>query len=138
MGWGSERDGRPGRIILRAMTARSLALLAVVLSSLAGAPARAAERGEGAFEFTLAAGAMEEVCFRLAAHEVTRWSFVADAPVDFNLHWHEGKTVHMPVRRDAARDDAGRYAAPQADDYCLMWTALAAPARVSGRVERER
>lgn len=120
------------------MTARSLALLAILLSGLAEAPARAAERGEGAFEFTLGAGAMEEVCFRLAAQEVARWSFVADMPVDFNLHWHEGKTVHMPVRRDAARADAGRYAAPHADDFCLMWTAPAAPARVSGRVERER
>ena len=112
-------------------------LLAPLLFAVAALPATAA-RGVGDFEFTLAAGKVEEICMKLEPREAVQWRFAADAPVDFNLHWHEGKAVHMPVRRDATREDAGRFAAPHAEDYCLMWTALAAPVRESGRVERER
>jgi hypothetical protein len=109
-----------------------------LLLTIAAVPAAAAGSGEGDFDFTLAPGAMEEICFKLAAQEAVQWRYTADAPADFNLHWHEGKAVHMPVQREAAREDAGRFVAERAEDYCLMWTARAAPVRIRGRMDRGR
>jgi hypothetical protein len=109
----------------------------LALSFAAGA-AGAAAPGLGDFEFTLAPGQVEEICLRLEPRDGVQWRFSAESPVDFNLHWHEGRAVHLPVRHDAVREHAGSFVAPHGDDYCLMWTALAAPVRISGRVERGR
>ena len=49
------------------------------------------------------------------------YAFESSEPVDFNVHYHEGKTVVMPVVRERTREDAGIYAAQIAHDYCLMW-----------------
>ncbi|MGE5665332.1 MAG: hypothetical protein ACM3ZD_01730, partial [Betaproteobacteria bacterium] len=64
----------------------SFRLLASLLFSVAALPATAA-RGAGDFEFTRAAGKVEEICFKREPPEAVQWRFAADAPVDFNLHW---------------------------------------------------
>ena len=52
----------------------------------------------------------------------------------FNLHYHEGNAVVMPVVREQSREDAGVYAAQIAQDYCLMWEAGPAGATIDYRI----
>jgi len=56
--------------------------------------------------------------------------------VDFNIHYHRGKDVFFPVKRNAMRGDGGTFTAKTAEDYCWMWTARDAPAKVEGRIAR--
>lgn len=88
-------------------------------------------------EATLAPQAVEELCFDLAAGEAVHYRFDADAPLDFNLHWHRDREVFYPVKRDAVRTVEGRFRAESGETYCLMWTNRgAAPVPLRARVER--
>ena len=51
------------------------------------------------------------------------YRFRAQRPVSFNIHYHEGKTVIMPVSRDDATEDDATFRPLVAQDYCLMWEA---------------
>jgi hypothetical protein len=73
-------------------------------------------------EARLAPGAFDELCFELGAHQSMRYAFDADAPLDFNLHWHRGSTVHYPLRVDAVARLGGLFRSPAGEAYCLMWT----------------
>jgi len=75
-----------------------------------------------------------EECVHLDAGDRLEFAFEATAPVDFNVHYHEGKTVVMPMSRDKTRADAGVFAPSIAQDYCLMWEAGAAGALLDYRV----
>jgi hypothetical protein len=65
---------------------------------------------------------MVEVCGRLPRGALVRWSFQSEAPLDFNIHYHEGPKVVMPERRDGASAATGTLLAPVAQNYCWMWT----------------
>ena len=66
---------------------------------------------------------LHEECVQLTPEDRLVYRFTAQRPVAFNIHYHEGKTVIMPVSRDetTAEDDTFRPLA--AHDYCLMWEA---------------
>lgn len=66
---------------------------------------------------------LHEECTQIGPGDRLVYRFTAQRPVAFNIHYHEGKTVIMPVSRDAttAEDDTFRPLA--AHDYCLMWEA---------------
>lgn len=108
-----------------------LAALALPLAS--AAPLAHAAKGEivplawsadGAFSrsVSLAPGRFIEVCGKLPAQQAVQWQFEADARLDFNIHYHEGKAVHYPARQDGVAQAQGTLAAPIAQDYCWMWT----------------
>ena len=87
----------------------------------------------------LGAGKDAEVCFRLAANERIEYQFKATVALDFNLHSHRAGVVFMPVDIKLSRTQSGFYAAPQAEDYCMMWSnASAVPAHVTGQWRRLR
>src|SRR5262249_54404376 len=75
-----------------------------------------------------------EECLHLQAGDRLEFAFEATEPVDFNVHYHEGKAVVMPISRDRSRADAGVFVSPAAQDYCLMWEAGAAGALLDYRV----
>ena len=110
---------------------RSLALLLALLASPAapGAP-------QGAFSVTIAAKDMHEECMHLAKGEKRNYSWRADGPVDFNIHYHSGGKASYPVRRDAMRGDGGTFVARADEDYCWMWSARDKPAKVDGRISK--
>jgi hypothetical protein len=54
--------------------------------------------------------------------------------VDFNIHYHEGNAVVMPVVREQSLEDAGIYSVRIAQDYCLMWEAGGAGAVIDYRI----
>lgn len=82
--------------------------------------------------------AIHEDCFRLAAGDRLDWRFESTTPVDFNLHYHEGPAVLMPVTLLASYGSSGIFPALSAQDYCAMWEAGPAGAIVSYRLRPMR
>lgn len=70
----------------------------------------------------VAPGKFVEVCEKLAAGSKVSWSFEASAPVDFNIHYHEGKDVRYPARKAQVTRDEGTLAATPPQTYCWMWS----------------
>jgi len=81
---------------------------------------------------------IHEECLRLEPGDRVEYGFESTEPVDFNVHYHEGNAVVMPVVRDKSREDAGFYAVQIAQDYCLMWEAGAAGAMIDYRIRVRR
>ncbi|HUP29371.1 MAG TPA: hypothetical protein VM122_04290 [Usitatibacter sp.] len=103
---------------------------------LAADPPQAAMKGSWhPFTVTLAPTKDHEVCTRMQKGETRRYHWKSDAAVDFNIHHHKGNDVIYPVKRPAMRGDGGSFTAKDADEYCWMWTARAANAKVEGRLE---
>ena len=76
-----------------------------------------------------------ESCEKLAAGEKRRFHWKSTAPVDFNVHYHEGSDPVYAMKRDAMRGDGGTFAAKTEQEYCWMWTARNAKARIEAQVE---
>ena len=113
---------------------RRLPALATALAFGAAAAAPKPETA-GAFEFKLEAGKVHEHCVKLAKGTTRNYHWKSSAPVDFNIHYHEGEKVSYPVKRDAMRGDGGSFTADVTQDFCWMWTGRTATATVSGQVQ---
>lgn len=93
----------------------------------------------GRFERTLnvAPGKPIEVCGKLPARTKVRWDYRAAVPLDFNVHYHVGKTVVFPAKRAAATAAQGRFDTKIEQDYCWMWTNRSIePAALSLKLQR--
>jgi len=77
---------------------------------------------------------IHEECLKLKPGDRVDYAFESTEPVDFNIHYHEGNAILMPVVREKSSADAGMYAAQIAHDYCLMWEAGAAGASIDYRI----
>ena len=77
----------------------------------------------GRFEtaVSVAPGKFAEVCGPLDRGLSVAWSFKADRPMNFNIHYHEGKQVVFPAKQDAAVDAQGKLDVSLSQDYCWMW-----------------
>lgn len=120
-------------------------LLALAAAAGAGpAPAAITELAwdaQGRFEHRSAVppGRFVEVCGPLKRDEAVAWRFEAEAPMDFNIHYHEGRTVHYPERQGAVAAAQGRLQPALDQDYCWMWTNKSgAPARLTVQLQRTR
>lgn len=78
--------------------------------------------GRFAREMTVPATKFVEVCGALAASAKVRWQFDASAPLNFNIHYHEGKKVLYPAKRDQVAKAADVLNVEVAQTYCWMWT----------------
>lgn len=93
----------------------------------------------GRFERTLdvAPGKLVEVCGKLTARTKVRWDYRAAAPLDFNVHYHVGKTVMFPAKRAAAATAQGTLDTKIEQDYCWMWTNRSTePAALTVKLQR--
>lgn len=70
----------------------------------------------------VAPGKLSELCGKLLPSQTVQWQFESDRALDFNIHYHETKTVLYPVRADQVRSREGTLAVPTTQDYCWMWT----------------
>jgi hypothetical protein len=79
---------------------------------------------QGRFErrVSVAPGKFAEVCGKLSRADSVAWRFEASGPLNFNIHYHEGKDVRYPERRDALAGASGRLQVVLDQDYCWMWT----------------
>ncbi|NRF71199.1 hypothetical protein HLB44_29820 [Aquincola sp. S2] len=71
---------------------------------------------------TVAPGKFAEVCGPLRKGKAIEWAFDADAALDFNIHYHQGKKVVFPAKQDAVVKRNGKLAVKRDQDYCWMWT----------------
>ena len=78
--------------------------------------------GQFAKELTVPASKLVEVCGKLPARTQVKWAFEAGGPLDFNIHYHEGKKVVFPARKNRAAKGSGTLKANVDQDYCWMWT----------------
>ena len=76
-----------------------------------------------------------EACLRLEDGDKLDWRFESRAPVDFNLHYHEGPSVVMPLSLNASYGASGVYTVIATHDYCAMFEAGAAGAIVTYRMK---
>ena len=79
---------------------------------------------QGKFDrnFVVPPGQFVELCAKLQPGLNVAWSFSSAEPMDFNIHYHEGKDVRMPARADQSRSSSGLLAVTSSQDYCWMWT----------------
>lgn len=77
----------------------------------------------GRFEKTTAVepGKFAEICSPLTKGQSIVWGFRAETPMNFNIHYHEGKKVEFPAKVDGALAAEGKLAVPVDQHYCWMW-----------------
>ena len=80
--------------------------------------------GDGAsqHDFHVAAGKFAEWCGKLPRGTKVQWAFEASAPLNFNVHFHEGKDVRFPAKQDGTAKADGSLDVAVDQDYCWMWT----------------
>jgi hypothetical protein len=78
--------------------------------------------GQMAHRFEVQPGKFAELCGKLAKGAAVRWRYESSGPLNFNIHYHEGKTVHYPVKQEATARAEGTLAAALDQDYCWMWS----------------
>jgi hypothetical protein len=126
---------------------RRLDWWAALAALLVGAPSAWADvveirwDAQGRFEHTavVAPGKFAEVCGKLSRAEAVAWSFESEQPLDFNIHYHEGKQVVTPEKRDAALRADGRLEAVIQQDYCWMWSNKSGmPAKLDLRLNKAK
>jgi hypothetical protein len=84
----------------------------------------------GRFEkqLTVAPGKFAEVCGKLKPPADVQWQFSANVPLNFNIHYHEGKAVKFPAKQDGVAEGSGKLGVEIRQDYCWMWTNKSASA----------
>jgi hypothetical protein len=99
---------------------RIAALLAALVLAT---PVFAASEGKpGPFTHTLKPGDIVEDCVKMKAGQGREFSWTSDAPVDFNIHWHEGEKVAYGMQLQKTWKGKGRFTAERDQHYCWMWT----------------
>jgi hypothetical protein len=100
------------------------------LAALAASPSVRAEMipiewgADGRFskQATIPPGKFVEACEKLPKGAKVDWRFEAAAPLNFNIHYHVGKDVQFPEKRDGIERAEGTLAVGLKQDYCWMWT----------------
>jgi hypothetical protein len=123
------------------MRRRTLALmLLVTVAPLASADVvdiKWSDQGHFFHKGTIAAGKLVEVCGKLSAGRKIRWDFEVSTPVDFNVHYHEGKDVIFPAKLSAVSKASDTLVTKVPQDYCWMWTnQTTAPASFSVNLQQ--
>jgi len=67
-------------------------------------------------------GKIQESCVTLKASQSISYSFTSNAPLDFNIHYHQGKQVVYPVKLNGKKSHKANFKANLGQDYCLMWS----------------
>jgi hypothetical protein len=64
-----------------------------------------------------------EECLQMMPGDWLSYRFDAQRPVVFNIHYHEGQAVIMPVLREGVTSDDDAFRPLLNQEYCLMWQA---------------
>ncbi|MBC7954931.1 MAG: hypothetical protein H7Y33_03545 [Cytophagales bacterium] len=70
----------------------------------------------------VAPGKFVEVCGKLTPPAKVEWQFEAGTPLNFNVHYHEGKEVRFSANKDAQVKLEGELQVKTEQDYCWMWS----------------
>ena len=113
------------------------AMLAVPLGACA-APPLTPDAPRAVFNQRIAPYEWHEECTKLARGDRLDYTFESREPVQFNIHYHDGATVVMPVVRENVKREADAFEAKITQDYCLMWEAGPAGTFIDYRVVLKR
>jgi hypothetical protein len=119
-------------------------LVAAALAALVSWPARAElvpvewdAAGTFVKETAISSGKFVEVCEKLPSGAQVRWRFSAGSPLDFNIHYHQGKEVRFPAKHKGVAQLSGVLDVAVPQDYCWMWTNKGAtPATLKLQLQR--
>jgi hypothetical protein len=106
---------RPGAV-------RGAALCIAIIAGCSSTPARL-DAPKAVFGLQIAPFATIEECISLDAGERIGFRFDARFPVAFNVHFHDGNAVVMPLTSDGTISESGDFAADRKQVYCLTWEA---------------
>lgn len=70
---------------------------------------------------TIAPGKAAEVCGAVESRLPVEWRFVADGPLNFDIHRHAGSEVVYAVRSYLTREQNGKFSPTFNFDWCWMW-----------------
>ena len=105
--------------------------LLIVFSGLLTQAALAAQHivdivWDGSGQFSQSArvppGKFVEVCGALQVGDSIRWAFSAGAPLDFNVHYHVGKSAEFPAKLTQVAAGENVLRVGTKETYCWMWT----------------
>lgn len=85
-------------------------------------------------DLNIAPYASVEECRALAPGDRLDYRFTSTSPVAFNVHYHEGNAVVMPIVREGVVADSGIFQPIVAQTFCATWEAGPVPVLVSYRV----
>lgn len=105
-------------------TARTLAVAAGCCAASAAAQALDIRwDAAGSFErsIPLKPGKFTELCAKLAKGQTVAWSFSSDTPLEFNIHYHEGKDIVFPEKRHKMTELEGELEVALDQVHCWMW-----------------
>lgn len=83
-----------------------------------------ASTGDGAnkIEKSIPPGKVHEECMELGAPKNLSYSFNAKGSLNFNIHYHAGKDVFYPLKRDKVSAFQDEFRPTSKQEYCLMWS----------------
>ena len=70
---------------------------------------------------SLAPFEFREMCFERTSQDQLRYDFQSDRPLEFDIHYHHGLTVHFPVKLPETAAHADRFVPEKDQSYCPMW-----------------
>ena len=103
------------------MVAYTMVSLWILSQPIVGSPSLSTLRASSD-ALTLAPFEFRELCFEMTAQDELQYDFQSDQPVDFDIHYHDGLTIHFPVQLNGATVHADEFVAEVDQSYCLMWT----------------
>ena len=77
---------------------------------------------------------VHEDCADLALGDRLDYQFESSDLVTFNIHYHDGSLIVMPITRERVTSDAGLFVPQLKKGYCLMWEAGASGATLAYRI----
>ena len=80
------------------------------------------EQGQFQHSAEIKAGGFLEVCGKLPVGLKIDWQYKSVQALDFNIHYHEGKKLSVPVKHQAKQTLAEQFEVKVAQDYCWMWS----------------
>lgn len=107
----------------RRTTSIVLLLLLLPLLACAAQPALVPGKLREVRAHSLPPYQIHEECVKLVPGDRLEYSFDAQAPLNFNIHYHEGLVLVMPLSRERVTSDSGDFRPNLAQEYCLMWEA---------------
>lgn len=78
--------------------------------------------GEVEQSVTVPSGKFAELCGPLSKGQSIAWTFKADQPLDFNIHYHRGKDVLFPAKQEDLVESRGNLNVSIDQQYCWMWS----------------
>jgi hypothetical protein len=111
------------------MVAYTMVSLWILSQPITGSPSPTILRAPSG---SLSLGPLEfrEYCLEMKARDEIQYAFQSDRPIAFNIHYHEGIKIHLPVQLEQVSSHAGKFSVESDQAVCLMWhnQGLARPA----------